>query len=234
MRPMSKRPMVAAGSVRPAREPEPEHVHGRAQVLHREPRPLPEHGGAPVRGDHQVGPHLERSRGRDGADPGHAARLLDQIGGLGPHLELEGRKYLRAADQEVEEVPLRHHRDELAAGRQVREVGDGDRKVPELGGQPRHLLMRQPQELLQDPELVHQLERGGVDGVAPEVAQEVRVLLQHQHGHSGPGQEQAQHHAGGAAARDAAADRPRGARHGAPMLQCRGPGGGNPERTPAI
>ena len=89
-------------------------------------------------------------------------------------------------------------------------------------------------KLLQDPELVHQLERGRVDRVAAKVAQEVRVLLQHQHRHPGPGQEQAQHHAGGPAARDAAPDRPRRGGHGAPMLRFPGPGARNTGRTGAI
>ena len=134
----------------------------------------------------------------------------------------DGRRRSAAAvpREEVEEVPLRHEGDELAAGRQMREVGDGQRGVAELGDQARHLLVGQAQELLQQAQLVHQLERGGVDGVAPEVAEEVGVLLEHQHRDAGAGEQEPEHHAGGAAARHAARHRGRSTGHGAPMLQC--------------
>src|SRR5437773_2319184 len=58
-------------------------------------------------------------------------------------------------------------------------------------------------------DLVHDLEGGGMDRVAAEVAQEVGVLLQHDHVDAGARQEQAEHHPGRAAAGDAAACRER-------------------------
>jgi hypothetical protein len=53
--------------------------------------------------------------------------------------------------------------------------------------------MRQAQQLLGQAELVEQPQGGGVQGVAAEVAEEVAVLLQHQHLHPSPGQQQPQH-----------------------------------------
>src|SRR5262249_26627112 len=96
-------------------------------------------------------------------------------------------------------------REELAAGGQMGEVGDGDEDAADLGPQYLHLLMRQGEKGLDEPELVHHLEGRGMDGVAAEVTEEVCVLLQHDHVHAGAGEEKAQHHAGGPAAHDAAA-----------------------------
>ena len=85
------------------------------------------------------------------------------------------------------------------------EVGDRERRVPDLGGQLRRLLVRQPQERLEQAELVDHLERRGVDRVAAEVAQEVGVLLEDQDVDAGPRQQEAEHHPGRPAADDAAA-----------------------------
>ena len=67
-----------------------------------------------------------------------------------------------------------------------------------------HLVVRALEELVEQPELVHHLERRGVHGVAAEVAQEVAVLFEHRHVDPGAGKEEAGHHPGGAAAGDAA------------------------------
>ena len=88
---------------------------------------------------------------------------------------------------------------------------------PYLPGKLRRLSMRQLEELIEQAELVHQLERRGVDGVAAEIAQEIGVLLQHHDVDAGAGQQKAQHHAGRAAAGDAAA-RVDGLGHGASPL----------------
>jgi|SRR5688572_1096264 hypothetical protein len=56
---------------------------------------------------------------------------------------------------------------------------------------------------------MHHLQRGGVDRVSAEVAEEVGMFLQHQHLDAGTSQQQSQHHAGRTAARDAATHRHR-------------------------
>jgi hypothetical protein len=50
---------------------------------------------------------------------------------------------------------------------------------------------------------MHQLERRGVDGIAAEVAQEITMLLQHDHIDAGARQKEAKHHAGRPPAGDA-------------------------------
>ena len=49
------------------------------------------------------------------------------------------------------------------------------------------LLMGSPQQLLEEPELGHQLQGRGMDRVAAKVTQEVSVLLDHGHRHAGAG-----------------------------------------------
>ena len=64
----------------------------------------------------------------------------------------------------------------------------------------RDLLVRPLEELVEQAELVHHLERRGMDGVAAEVAEEIRVLLQDDDVDAGTRQQEAQHHAGRTAA----------------------------------
>jgi hypothetical protein len=64
--------------------------------------------------------------------------------------------------------------------------------------------MRPFQELVEQTELVHDLQRGRVDGVAAKVAQKVRVLLEHDDVDARACQQIPQHHPGGTAAGDAA------------------------------
>jgi hypothetical protein len=117
----------------------------------------------------------------------------------------------RLAGKEIEEVPLRHEGDEPAARRQVAEVGDREKFVADRDAQPRHLLVRQAEERLEDTELVQNLQRRRVDRVAAEVAQEVGMLLEDDDVCPRARQEQAEHHPGGTAARH---DAPDPGRHG--------------------
>ena len=49
-----------------------------------------------------------------------------------------------------------------------------------------HLLMRQFQKFLEQSEFVHDLERGRMNGIAPEIAKEIGVLFQNHYIHAGP------------------------------------------------
>ena len=85
-----------------------------------------------------------------------------------------------------------------------REIGDPHRLAAE---HPLHLLqalMRQFQEAVDQPELVHHLQRRGMHGVAAKIAEEVGVLLQHHDIDAGASEQVTEHHAGRAAADDAA------------------------------
>ncbi len=93
--------------------------------------------------------------------------------------------------------------------RQVGEVGNHDPLIAELGAETRDFLVRQLQEVVEQPQLVHHIQRRGVHGVAAEVAQEIAVFLQYHRFHAGTRQQEAQHHAGRPAADDAALGRDR-------------------------
>src|SRR5262249_45967064 len=73
----------------------------------------------------EVGTHFKRAVWRVGAHARDAAIFLDQIDRLRPHAQMERRIALAVVGEEVEEVPLRHQRNELAAGRQVGEICKG-------------------------------------------------------------------------------------------------------------
>lgn len=130
--------------------------------------------------------------------------LPDQVDGLGPEAQPETGIALGLLGDEVEEVPLRHESDEFAVGGQVGEIRRLDRGAVDRDLHPAHFLVGQAQEGVEQSQFAHHLQGGRMDGVAPEVAEEIRVLFQDQHFDAGAGQQQAEHHPGGAAAHDAA------------------------------
>ncbi len=66
--------------------------------------------------------------------------------------------------------------------RQMGEVGDLDEFVADLRAEGPDFLMRTAQEFVQHPEFVHDLEGRGMDRVAAEIAQEIGMLFEDQHG----------------------------------------------------
>src|SRR5215470_5241907 len=65
-------------------------------------------------------------------------------------------------------------------------------------------LMRQFEKLVEQAELPDDLERRGVNGIAAEIAEKIRMLLKDHHLNAGVREQEAQHHSGGPAASDAA------------------------------
>jgi hypothetical protein len=76
--------------------------------------------------------------------------------------------------------------------------------LAEERAQGRRLLVRQLEELVEQAELVHHVEGRRVDGVATKVAQEVGMLLEHDHVDAGTRQQEAEHQAARPASDDAA------------------------------
>ena len=64
--------------------------------------------------------------------------------------------------------------------------------------------MRQFQKTVDQPEFVHHLQRRGMHGIAAKIAEEVGVLFQHHDIDAGASEQVTEHHAGRAAADDAA------------------------------
>jgi hypothetical protein len=186
------------------RQAEPQHVHGRTDVLDAQAGALAHRRMPPIAADGEVGAHLERTIWRVGAHARHAAVVLDQVDRLRPHADVERGVALALLGEEIEEVPLRHQCNELAAGRQMGEIREGifvtakDRADIDL------LLVRQLEERVEQAELAHDFEGRGMNGVAAEVAQEVGMLLEHDDVHAGTREQEAEHHPAGPAADDAA------------------------------
>ena len=164
---------------------------------------------ASVAADHQVGADRQRAALGRRVQADDASILLDQVGRLGLHAQVECLVSLAVLGEEVEEVPLRHERDEFAMRRQMAEIDHLNVFGADLGGQRFDLLMRQLQELVDQAEFEHQLERRGMNRVAAEIAEEIGVLLQHHDADAGARQQESKHHPGGAAAGDAALRRDR-------------------------
>jgi hypothetical protein len=120
------------------------------------------------------------------------------------HAEVEAGVAAGALFEEAEEIPLRHEGDELAVGGEVGEIGDGDDLLAKVGLDFADFLVGLAEEVIEEAELVHELEGGGVDGIAAEIAEEVLVLFEDEDIDSGAGEEEGEEHASRAAASDAA------------------------------
>ena len=158
---------------------------------------------ASVAGDGERRADFHRAIGRARAHAGDAAAFLDEIGRLGAHLQMKRGIFFPVIREEVEEIPLRHEGNELAARRQVREIGKIVFVRAEHPADRFCFLMRQFEEFFQQPKLAHELQRRWMDGVAAEVAQEIGVLFQHDHIDPGAREQEAEHHPARAAADNA-------------------------------
>ncbi len=157
-----------------------------------------------VAANRQLGANVDFAVRRHCAHPGHAAAVPDQIDCLGTHAQIERPIAPRMIGEKIEEVPLRHQRNELALRRQALEMTNGRAVASDLQRHGFHLRMRKPEEFIEQAKLVNHFQRRGMNGIAAEIAQEILVLFQHRDADAGARQEEAEHHPGGAAAGDAA------------------------------
>ena len=73
----------------------------------------------PVRADDHVGANFQFAPWSFRAYAGHTLLIEDQIDHFVLHQQLETRKFFCVRGKEIEEIPLRHERDEFEAHRQV-------------------------------------------------------------------------------------------------------------------
>jgi hypothetical protein len=102
-------------------------------------------------------------------------------------------------------MPLRHEADEFAVRRQAGEIGHAHNTTIEDVLHSRHLLMRNFEELIEQPEFMHQFVSGWMDGVAAKVAKKIRVFLEHDDSDTGAGEQKPEHHSGWSATNNDAA-----------------------------
>jgi len=92
--------------------------------------------------------------------------------------------------EEVEEIPLRHKRNEAAMRWEMGEIRDFNKSISDLRAERWYFLMGALQKFLQEAELMHDLQRRGMNGIPAKIAQEICVLLENQNGNSRSGQEE--------------------------------------------
>lgn len=200
--PLAQASHEAAGVVLVARQPEPPGVHRAREALQAELGQDPGEGSAAVTGHGQRGPELAGGAVRGAVPHARDPAPLHQEGRrLGVHAQPEGRLLAGLVGEQVEQVPLRNHRDVVVLAVQRPDVPDRDEGPVRPDGQLHrgHPPLRESGEPFGEADVVQQRQGGRVHGVAAEVAQEVAVFLQDGHLHPGPGQQQGQHHPGGPA-----------------------------------
>jgi hypothetical protein len=153
---------------------------------------------AAVTADYQTGANFERAIGCARLDSGGRIALTKKADGLVLHEQMEAGKPSGTVREEVEKVPLRHERDELAMGGKVAEIGGPKFEVSYYGAHRGELLVRDFQEIFEESEFAQEFERGGMDSVAAEVAEKVLVFLEYGDVDTRASEEIAQHHASGA------------------------------------
>ena len=109
-------------------------------------------------------------------------------------MQLETWKTFRVTGEKIQEIPLRHERDELATCRELGEISDRHDLPINDTAQFSNFLMRLFQEFIEQPKLVHQLQRGGMNGVAAEIAIEISMRFQDSHIHAGACEQVTGHH----------------------------------------
>jgi len=186
------------------RDSKPQHVHRRAEVLDLQPGLAPHCRMPPVASEYEITRHSQWALRRSNVGTDDFAVRGTERCRLGLHHQLEIRVVPRLGCKEVEKVPLRHERDELSPRRQVREIGESGLKAAETTSQTVRLGVRALQERVVEAELVQDFQGRWMHSVAAEVAQEVGVLLEHQHGHADARQQEPRHHPRRPAADDAA------------------------------
>src|SRR5262249_51791572 len=107
-----------------AGQAKPHHIHWRAIVIALKPGLLAYSGVTAVAPHTQIGTDFEFAVRRTRAYADDPPVLLEQIGCLGAHAQIECRVTPGMIGDEIEEIPLRHQDNEFAVHPQVAEVAD--------------------------------------------------------------------------------------------------------------
>lgn len=133
----------------------------------------------------------------------HAASApvgFDQPRNLGFHAQGKTGKHFAFIAQEIQKVPLRHHRDEWCGHGKMAEVGNLEPLPIEFELPAGDAVMRAREEPLEHAQFMQEFHGRGVHSVAAEIAEEIGVLFQHQRLDACAGEQQPRHHARRAAA----------------------------------
>src|SRR5262245_48110450 len=94
---------------------------------------------------------------------------------------MEIRVALGVPGQEIEKIPLRHHGNEPTSGSKVCEVREPHQLIANYARKTSRFLVRQFEKLVEQAELADDLERRGVNGIAAEIAEKIRMLFKDHH-----------------------------------------------------
>src|SRR5579864_4563634 len=197
-------PESLAGITVAMAEPHPQHIHGCAQIDYLKPGALAHRRAPAISAHREKRSNLHYSVGSLCLYSGNPSVILKQVDRFCLHHQLKSWILFGLFDKEIQELPLRHEREEFAVGGKVGEVAYFHRLFADLASQFVLFLMGAFQELLYDAEFPHQFQGRGMNCVAPKIAQKVRVLLQHNNLDAGASQQKAEHHSGGSATNNAA------------------------------
>ena len=104
----------------------------------------------------------------------------------------------------IQKIPLRHHGNIGALHRQSGEIREDSLLAAYETRKLVDFLMRSRQKILQQSQFMDDFQCGGVDSVAPKIAQEIGMFFEHDYIDASTRQQKTQHHARGPAARNAA------------------------------
>src|SRR5690348_9259719 len=127
----------------PPRDPEPEHIHWGAEFVALQCGPGPECRMPAVARDDQSRPNIEVALRASRSHANDLPSFLDEVRSFRLHAQIERPVAAALPGEQVEEVPLRHERHALAAGRHMAKVDDPDTLVADLENQALQLAVRQ-------------------------------------------------------------------------------------------
>src|SRR5947209_5087869 len=103
-------------------QPKPQDVHWGTEIARDQPRACANHRVAAVACDRKISLHFYWPISGPGTDTRNVPVLLPNLDCLGAHQQPKRRISLATLREEIEEVPLRHQRNEFAARGQTGEI----------------------------------------------------------------------------------------------------------------
>src|SRR5262249_20381323 len=107
--------------------------------------------------------------------------FFEQVGDLGLHSQMEIRVALGVPGKKMEKSPLRHHGNDPTSGSWVCEAHEPHQLIADYARKTTRFLVRQFEELVEQAELADDLERRGMNGIAAEIAEKIRMLFKDHH-----------------------------------------------------
>jgi hypothetical protein len=155
-----------------AGQPEPEHIHRRAE-LDRGHEAVADHGPAAIGGHRERRPHLHGAVRPRCQYPGDPVSVADQVRHLSRTQQREALVPGRLLGEQIQQVPLRKEGQVRVADRQAGEVGEGKGLIADGHSKGVDRPVGDRAQPIAQCQLVHQVQCGGMHGVTTKITQEV-------------------------------------------------------------